>query len=141
MANPVGQTPWAMTPEILKKAEYYASLGLTKQQIASCLGMGERTLYEKINLYPQFSQAIKNGIDKGIKRYANRLVKHSKKGNVAATIFFLKARAKWSDNPDLHKLQDDMDELKKLIMQRKTKENNAAPEGECRKENNEEQVG
>lgn len=93
----VGRPPWVPTPEILEKAESYAALGLTKEQIASCLGIGESTLYDKENNYPEFADAIKRGLDKGIARMANLLIKHAEAGNVPSVIFFLKARAKWSD--------------------------------------------
>jgi hypothetical protein len=102
---------WTPTPEILEKAESYAALGLTKEQIASCLGIGERTLYEKVHDCPQFAQAIKRGLDKGISRMANLLVKHAEAGNSSSVIFFLKARAKWSDNAAIDDLHAKIDKV------------------------------
>lgn len=92
-----GRPPWIPTPEILEQAESYAALGLTREQIASCLGIGKTTLYDKSIEYPEFAAAIKRGLDKGIARMANLLIKHAEAGNVSSVIFFLKARAKWSD--------------------------------------------
>jgi transposase len=95
--RPVGKPPWIPTPDILEKTEGYAALGLTKAQIANCLGIGESTLYDKQKEYPEFEQAIKRGLDKGIARMASLLIKHAESGSVPSVIFFLKARAKWSD--------------------------------------------
>jgi len=117
----IGRPPWIPTQERLEKVEHYASLGLTKQNIADCLGISYETLNEKTKDYVEFSDALKRGLAKGIAKYANLLLEHGQEGNSSSVIFFLKARAKWSDNPDLHKLQDDIDELKKLITQNKTK--------------------
>lgn len=93
----MGRPEWIPTPEILEQAEGYAALGLTREQIASCLGISKTTLYDKAVDYPEFADAIKRGLDKGIARMANLLVKHAEGGNVPSVIFFLKARAKWSD--------------------------------------------
>ena len=93
----MGRPAWEPTPEILEQAEGYAALGLTREQIANCLGIGKTTLYDKSIEYPELSAAIKRGLDKGIARMANLLLKHAEGGNVSSVIFFLKARAKWSD--------------------------------------------
>jgi len=95
-----------ITEEIIEKAESLAARGLTMEQIASCLGMGERTLYEKKALYPQLAQAIKEGGDKGISIIANALFENAKSGNTTAQIFYMKARAKWQD----HHKEDKADE-------------------------------
>jgi hypothetical protein len=39
----------------------YARLGLTMNEIASCLGIGAETLYDKCRKKPEFSEAIKQG--------------------------------------------------------------------------------
>jgi|SRR6478736_5967279 len=93
----MGRPEWIPTPETLEKVEGYAALGLTKEQIASCLGISYQTFNEKTKEYSEFSDAVKRGLDKGIARMANLLIKHAEGGNVPSVIFFLKARAKWSD--------------------------------------------
>lgn len=118
MANPVGKPPWIPTADILEKAESYAALGLTKEQIANCLGISKTTLYDKSIEYPEFADAIKRGLDKGIARMANLLLKHAEGGNVSSVIFFLKARAKWSDqNIDEVKdaIKNELDEVRKMV--------------------------
>lgn len=88
---------WIPTPERIEQVESYASLGLTKLQIADCLGISYDTLNEKCKEYSEFSEALKRGESKGIAMVANELVKNAKVGNVTAQIFFLKCRAGWKE--------------------------------------------
>ena len=81
-----------ITDEVCQKAESLAAQGLTMDQIASVLGMGERTLYEKQAKYPQISQAIKDGRSKGIATVSNALFTKAKAGDNTAMIFYLKNR-------------------------------------------------
>lgn len=92
MARPA----FEITDEVIEQAESLAANGLTMEEIAACLGIGERTFYEKKAAYPQFAQAIKRGKCKGIGMMANNLVKLAKAGNAAANIFWLKHHG-WSD--------------------------------------------
>ena len=89
---PVGRPYIEITPEICKKAETLAAQGLTVDQIATVLGMGERTLYEKQTEYPQLSQSIKDGRQKGIATITNALFTKAKSGDNTAMIFYLKNR-------------------------------------------------
>lgn len=99
-----------ITEELIEKAESLAARGLTVEQIASCLGMGERTLYEKKSLYPQLAQAIKDGQHKGVSIVANALFESAKSGNTTAQIFYMKARAKWKDSNE-----DELNQLRELF--------------------------
>lgn len=95
----MGRPAFEITDDVCNKAEQYAAEGLTQEQIATALGMGERTLYEKVKKFPQFAQAIKRGQAKGIQEVANALFQNAMKGNVTAQIFFLKNRSPetWKD--------------------------------------------
>jgi len=87
-----------ITPEVCKKAYEYASHGLTEAQIAQSLGIHPSTLRKKKNEYEAFDSAIKAGQAEGIQVVANCLFEAiTKKGNVAAAIFYLKNRANWKD--------------------------------------------
>lgn len=88
---------WIPTPEILQQIESHAARGLTEEQIAYCLDIAPPTLSTKKKTYPEIDKAIKKGSGKGILVIANALFENGKAGNVAAQIFFLKNRAKWSD--------------------------------------------
>ena len=112
MARPA----WIPTPERIIEVEKLASRGLTKEQIADCLGIHYDTLNEKSKAYPEFAEAIKRGQASGIDQVANSLFENAMKGNVTAQIFFMKARAKWSDgsNDDKEKDEKMVSEFKKI---------------------------
>lgn len=88
-----------ITEEILKKTNRLASRGLTKQQIADCLGISKRTLERRQADTVAFDAAIKRGQSRGIKEITNALFEQAQNGNVTATIFYLKNRApqEWRD--------------------------------------------
>ncbi len=82
-----------------KKVESLAAQGLSKKEIAYCLGIGRSTLYDKQKNDLDFLDAIKKGKAKGLKTITNALYESGKDGNVTAQIFYLKNRSpdKWSD--------------------------------------------
>lgn len=80
--------------------EELASHGLTEAQIAAALGIAPGTLIEKKKEYSDFANAIKAGQARGIAKVANALFQQAMDGNTTAQIFYLKARAKWSDKPE-----------------------------------------
>jgi len=86
-----------ITDDLCKRAEALAAQGLTVSQIANVLGMGESTLYEKQQEFPEFSESIKRGRDKGIASITNALFTAARGGNLGAMIFYLKNRAGWKD--------------------------------------------
>ena len=90
-----GRPKW-MPPD-LDKVESLAARGLTKQQIAHCLGISYQTLNERSKEYTDFADAIKKGEAKGISIIANALYESGKSGNTTAQIFYLKCRAKWRE--------------------------------------------
>jgi len=92
-----------MTHEVdYKKVESLAAQGLTKEQIARCLGIGRSTLFDKQKKDPDFLDAIKRGQAKGIGTITNALFQSAKNGNITAQIFFLKNRdpENWRDRRD-----------------------------------------
>jgi hypothetical protein len=95
-----GRPKWVPTDEINDQAQEMASRGLTVAQIADCLGLGERTVYEKQKDYPQFMQAIKKGRAEGLQSVSNALFEKATQGNVTAMIYYLKTRdrANWGEN-------------------------------------------
>lgn len=86
-----------ITDEVCRQAESFAAQGLIMEQIADCLGMGDRTLYEKQQAYPQLAQSIKSGRAKGIAKVTNALFTSATGGNLGAQVFYLKNRAGWRD--------------------------------------------
>lgn len=116
MARPL----WEMTKSRIRKVEEYAAAGLTKEQIADCLGIHYDTLNEKCKAYPEFSSALKRGKSKGLKLYADLLMKNAKKGNAASTIFYLKAQGKWNDQ-SIDEMKDaiknELNEVRKIVQE------------------------
>ena len=88
-----------ITSELCKKAETLAAQGLTMDQIALTLNMGRATLYEKVNKYTDFSDAIMEGRSKGIATITNALFKNAKDGDTQAQKYYLNNRdnSNWKD--------------------------------------------
>lgn len=97
----MGRPAIEITEELCKKAESLAAQGLTMEQIALVLGMGESTLYAKKAEYLEFLEAIKEGQAKGVAVITNKLFESGKGGNLGAQIFYLKNRAGWKDKSEL----------------------------------------
>jgi hypothetical protein len=95
-----GRPAWIPTDSICEQAREMASRGLTMSQISDCLGLGERTVYEKQKDYPQFMQAIKKGRAEGLHSVSNALFEKATQGNVTAMIYYLKTRDRenWGEN-------------------------------------------
>ena len=91
---------WIPTDSICEQAREMASRGLTVAQIADCLDLGERTVYEKQKDYPQFMQAIKKGRAEGLHSVSNALFEKATQDNVTAMIYYLKVRDRenWGEN-------------------------------------------
>ena len=85
----------------LQQVEALASRGLTLEQIAANLGIDASTLHRKKAQMQELQDAINRGRSKGISLIANKLFEKAKSGNVAAMIFFLKARGGWSEKAEM----------------------------------------
>ena len=105
--NPVGRPLLEITPEIIEQAEVLASQGLTTQQIALALGMGESTLYEKKNKFPEFAEAIKAGKAKGVALVAEKLMEKAMAMDTTSIIFYLKCQGNWRDTPEQSTVTND----------------------------------
>lgn len=93
--------------------EGWARDGLTDEQIAKNIGIGERTLYEWKEKYPQISQSLKKGKEVVDYQVENALLFSALEGNTTAQIFWLKNRRpdKWRDK---QKEENDKTALDKL---------------------------
>ena len=81
----------------LEQVEELASRGLTMEQIAISLGIGESTLYAKQKKSAEIREAIKRGKQRGVATIANKLYEAAEGGNMAAMIFFLKTQGGWTE--------------------------------------------
>lgn len=96
-----GGRPPKFRPLMCKKARECLAKGYSKRATAGILGIHEDTLLDWSKKYPEFSCAIKEGLQLGEKLYIDRLVSlgTGSKGYPAALIFIMKNLYKWSDNP------------------------------------------
>ncbi len=88
-----------MTEYVLKAAEESAARGLSESQVAEVLGISRATLLRRKKDDAAFDAAIKKGKARGIKEVSSALFEAALQGCVPAMIFYLKARAGWSDKP------------------------------------------
>ncbi|MBF0119986.1 MAG: LuxR family transcriptional regulator [Desulfobacterales bacterium] len=88
----------------INRVEELASNGLSQEQIASMLGVCEKTLYTRKKESTEFTAAIKRGRSKGISTIANKLFEDAKNGNTTAQIFFLKTQGEWRECVKLDKV-------------------------------------
>ena len=98
--NPVGRPEFEITKEVIDQAELLASQGLTQNQIALALGMGESTLYEKKAKFPEFAEAIKAGKAKGVAMVAEKLMEKAMAMDTTSILFYLKCQGGWRDTPE-----------------------------------------
>lgn len=84
-------------PLDLEKVEQLAAQGLTQQQIADCLGISDRTLYERKRTSAEVAEAIKRGQAKGVAVVTNKLFEAARGGQPWAICFYMKTRGGWSE--------------------------------------------
>jgi orotate phosphoribosyltransferase-like protein len=82
-----------------KEVERLASRGLGTTQIATAMGVSWETVNKNRKRHKEFEAAYQRGVAKGIADVANSLYEQSMKGNVVASIFYLKNRdeVRWKD--------------------------------------------
>ena len=100
----MGRPRIEISAEMLVEAERLAARGLTKEQIAYCLGFSADTLSRREKEFAGFAEAIKRGKSRGIAEVANALFESAIGGSIPGQIFFLKNRdpQNWKDRPNPH---------------------------------------
>lgn len=81
------------------EVERLASCGLTLVQICDALAVHPETLRRRRRDYLEFADALARGRARGTAAVASALFEKATAGDLKAQIFFLKARAGWSE-PD-----------------------------------------
>lgn len=81
----------------LQQVEDLAAQGLTFEQIATCLGISDKTIYRRKSESTEVSEAIKRGRERGVALAASQLQNLIAQGNLGAVIFYLKAKGGWSE--------------------------------------------
>src|SRR3990167_10617526 len=80
----VGRPKFVPDTTVVQCVENLAGRGLTKEQIASYLGISYDTLNQRSKEYPDFSAAIKRGKAKAIRFVTGKLFELIECGNVTA---------------------------------------------------------
>lgn len=81
----------------LQKVEDLAAQGLNIEQIATCLGISDWTIYQRQRENSEVSEAIKRGRERGVALAASQLQNLIAQGNLGAVIFYLKAKGGWTE--------------------------------------------
>lgn len=99
----MAKSKWEQVKDKLILVEGWARDGLTNQQIASNLGIGETTFYKIISEHPEVSEVLKKGKEVVDYEVENALLKNALEGNITAQIFWLKNRKpkQWKDKVDI----------------------------------------
>lgn len=97
MADPTKKR--LITPQEIKEIQNYASLGATMDDIAAIVGISKRTLQRRSKDQEEVAVTLKKGRAlANVKMSQSLFMAGTKKGNVTAMIFWLKARAGWTEH-------------------------------------------
>lgn len=87
-----GALPHMPTPELREKVAYLAGIGVPHEHIAVLIGLSDDK-----TMRSYYTQELKSGKAKANARVGQLLFNHVEKGNLSATIFWLKAQAGWRE--------------------------------------------
>ena len=94
-----------MKPRItidIDEVERLAGQGLTQAEICLCLGVSERTLYNRKRESAEFAEAMKRGKARAGSEVANKLYEMAKAGDLGAIVWWEKTRRGLSDRIQQH---------------------------------------
>ena len=89
-----------MRPRIeidIAEIERLAGLGLTREEIALCIGVSETTIYNRQRESEVFEAAIKSGRANAARDISNKLFELAKAGDMTAIIWYEKTRCGRTD--------------------------------------------
>lgn len=118
--NPGGRPKAVLNEDQIEEVETLAKF-LTVEQIASHFGIGESTFLQIRERQPEVSVAYKKGKSKAIGFVASKLMEKIRSGDTAATIFFLKTQAGWSEKQHLDVTTSVPANLPPIILKSNTK--------------------
>lgn len=87
--------PHAPTDKQRAEVSAYAGVGLPHEQIATLIDIDEKTLRK------HYRKELDRGTAQATANVAKTLYQQATKGNVAAMIFWMKARAGWREKHDI----------------------------------------
>lgn len=100
--------PDPLTPKEIASIKTMAGYGLTVEKIAACLDMSKKTLERRMQKQPEARDAISKGRAMAETNVTQALYEMAiSKKCPAATIFWIKCRARWSEPKDNDQPADD----------------------------------
>jgi len=81
----------------IEHVERMAENGMSRAQIGDYFGVTGQRIGQLIKEHPELDEAFSRGLSKGIEKASNKLMELIEGGNLIATIFYLKAQAKWRE--------------------------------------------
>lgn len=88
-----------LSDEQIKEVHAMAAMGLKPGEVMGCLGRSPTSAGAMMNQSVDFREAYTQGQSLGVRQIANKLFTAASNGNVTAMIFWLKAVAGWTDEP------------------------------------------
>lgn len=88
-----GPKAWVPSAEEVAKIELHAGLGMTQEQCAKLVGVGQACFRAQ----PIAKEAFEKGKAQTIARVAGTLVSKALKGDTTSAIFYLKTQAGWKE--------------------------------------------
>lgn len=86
-----------ITPELVERVYTLTANGLSKTDVAGCLGVTEQTLNKLIKKHLSLRKALGDGRYFGLQNATTRLRALMDQGNAAAIMFYLKTRWLWRE--------------------------------------------
>jgi hypothetical protein len=113
----LGRRPHKIDGELLERVKKYASRFLSKRQISYLIGWGESTLYEKLNTFPEFSEAFEEGRASMVDKAFGVVENHIDRNDLKAAMWTLERGAGWQDKKAVeHEVGDKYAQLVMLSM-------------------------
>lgn len=107
-----GPVKWWPTPEIIKKAREFASLGITEGQMQEYFNVGKDTWIDRKRECVELQEALGKGRVGRIELVVSKLMEKILEGNLDAIKFFLSRRADWIEK--IQSLSNVTDDEKKV---------------------------
>ena len=87
-----GRPPWKPTPEQLEQVKQMSGMGITHVQMSAIMGVDEKTIRKHCR-----KEIDSGAVEATLKVAQNLFHQATEQNNTAAMIFWMKARAGWSE--------------------------------------------
>ena len=116
----VGRPKIVLDSKQIKEVESLAK-NLTLGQVAASLSMSESAFCDVRNRQPEVMESFRRGKTKSINYVVSQLMQKISEGDTAATIFFLKTQAGWSEKQKIDVNANISGQLPRIILETRNK--------------------